>query len=149
MQIRSSRNTLCILAGILLSCTSMSSEQSALGTYTMASRGSLTTLWVCADHTFTQEVVRPGKPKYRYRGRWKWRPGYLDFDKLWIPIEFIPQGMMDFQSPDLPRLSDPSDASLGAEIRFGRRILEVFPDSETNFNLTRSESAKSPSRECR
>jgi len=128
---------------MLCSCAAIDSERNAVGAYEMSSGRNRITLRVCGDHTFAEEITIPGKSTYRHKGRWEWRHGYVDFDELWVPKEFTPQSMIDADAgtaPGLPRITEPRENSLGAEIRFGRKILEVFPDSGPNFDMTRSYS---------
>lgn len=134
---------LALLLAATSACASVGSERNALGTYEMSSGRNRITLRVCADHLFFEEIGIPGKPTYRHKGRWEWRHGYVDFDDLWVPREFTPRSMIaaDAEAPHgFPHITEPRENTLGAEIRFGRRILEVFPDSGPNFTMTDSYS---------
>jgi len=136
----------CITLGTLLlfvflsGCFYIKSESAMIGEYTLkGSDNNKIELALLPDKTFTETIFwGSGKVEKRF-GKWKLGQDLIDFDPLWIPPAFAPAYIRatDAQPGTQPKYTEPGHWILTPENRWGTPTLEIFPDADISFKMTK------------
>jgi hypothetical protein len=131
---------LCLLCSLMSGCWQIGSKNNIIGYYELGDGAEKISLEIKPDGTYLEIVVLRGAVADRRSGKWRWSPGFVDFDSLWIPKEFAPDYILRADAdaaPEEPKYTEPGHWSLGAESEFGSVVLVVFANADVNFKLTK------------
>lgn len=134
--------SLLMLVALLLvvfgGCTKQS-ESSVIGEYELKGNNKIE-LRIFPDKTFSETIFwRSGRSEKR-SGKWEWHHGRISFDQLWIPPEFAPDYILDADahSGSQSKYTEPGLWIVTPENHWRTTTLEIFPDAELSFKMTKS-----------
>jgi hypothetical protein len=81
---------LCLLCSLMFGCWRIGSRDAVTGYYELGDGPQKISLEIRPDGTYLEIVVLRGAVADHRSGKWRWSPGFVDFDSLWIPREFAP-----------------------------------------------------------
>lgn len=133
---------LTLLVVVLLSlngCMMVKSESDVLGRYELKVGANTISLKLSSDKSFTEEIAWQGGKVQNHSGKWLWVNEGISFDQLWIPREFAPEYILQADASasenKQPKYTEPGHWFIRPERHWGKVILPVFPDADTEFKM--------------
>lgn len=115
------------------------SEADVLGEYELKVGTNKIALKIFPDKSFSEEITWQGDKLQNRSGKWLWANDGISFDQLWIPPEFAPQYILQADASasenKQPRYTEPGHWSIRPERHWGKVILPIFPDEDTEFKM--------------
>ena len=131
-----------LIVAMLLSlngCTMVKSESDVLGEYELKLGANKIALKVSADKSFSEEITWQGGKVQNHSGKWMWANEGISFDQLWIPPKFAPQYILQADASvrenKQPKYTEPGHWFIRPEKHWGKVILPIFPDADTEFKM--------------
>jgi hypothetical protein len=125
----------------LLSCYYVQSQEGVVGEYALDRDGNRIVLDVIAGGTFMETITLKSGEVVKQTGTWTFaKPNSnLSFDSLWIPREFAPDYIVrvDDNSTGQPKYTHSGHWILTPQWRWGRVVMDVFPDDDVAFKKVR------------
>ena len=126
-----------VLSCVLLGCYNVQSRESVIGKYTLDRDNQRIVLDVDANGTFVETIALKSGGVLKQKGTWNFASANsrISFDSLWIPKEFAPDYILraDETSAGQAKYTEPGHWILSAERRWGKVVMDVFPDDEIAF----------------
>jgi hypothetical protein len=110
-----------------------------LGEYELKVGPNKIALKISPDKSFSEGITWQGGKVQRHSGKWMWNKEGIDFDQLWIPPEFAPQYILQADSSasenKQPKYTESGHWFIRPEMHWGKVILPIFPDADTEFKM--------------
>lgn len=124
---------------LLNGCMMVKSESDVLGEYVLKVGANKIALKVSPDKSFSEEIAWQGGKVQNHSGKWMWTNEGISFDQLWIPPGFAPQYILQADASasenKQPKYTAPGHWFIRPERHWGRVILPIFPDADTDFKM--------------
>ena len=123
----------------LTGCMMVKTESDILGEYELKVGANKIVLKISSDKSFSEEIIWQGGKLQNRSGKWLWANDGISFDQLSIPPEFAPQYILraDASASEnkQPKYTEPGHWSIRPERHWGKVILPIFPDEDTEFKM--------------
>jgi hypothetical protein len=128
----------------LCGCYAIDSEKKVHGQYQLVSSDVKILLDVAADHTYSEIVAFTRAQEQRASGTWHWTEGKVCLKAFLVPQMLMSGLLQSVPREQWPKAVGPSyqlDQCAGAEMEYGKTILEINPDSSENFVMIKASPA--------
>jgi hypothetical protein len=133
---------LVLIVAMLLSlngCMMVKSESDVLGEYELKVGANKIALKIAPDKSCSERITWQGGKVQSNSGKWMWAKEGIDFDQLWIPPEFAPQYILQADASasenKQPKYTESGHWFIRPERHWGKVILPIFPDADTEFKM--------------